>query len=125
MSSTVERDLVTALAKSDFERAFPRAQKIDDSWCASQALVAVLRYAPESAIAKVTAAFRKRADTDKDDYQGSSFRAWGIPALAERDYSKESEEMLSEALEIARKAEPLASRSEALTLLLHADARRP
>jgi hypothetical protein len=109
-----------ALAKSDFERAFPRAKEIEDSWYASQALAAVLRYAPESAIARVTVAFRKRANACKDDYQRSGVRGWAIRALAERDYSKESKEMLLEALAIARKAEPLPSRSEALTLLLHA-----
>ncbi len=49
-----------------------------------------------------------------DDYKKSAVRAWEIAALAERKFTTEARKSLSEALAIAKCAQPMSSRSEAL-----------
>lgn len=120
MSATLLRDQVGILAKTDFNRAHVKALSISDPWFASQALADVLRYCPPSSVAMVNTQFSKRADWCSDDYQRAAVRAWQVRALAERDLAALSKAALHRALEYARRAEPPASRSEALFLLFQA-----
>ena len=55
-----------------------------------------------------------------DDYKKSAVRAWEIAALAERKCLVKAKQALREAVTIARRVQPSASRSEALLILMQA-----
>jgi hypothetical protein len=119
MSTTLQRDQVASLAKSDPKAALKRARKIDDPWFRAQALSWVARFtdADPPAVALQAA---KAASACDDDYKRSAVRAWEIAALAERDHLPEAEKILKAAVALAKSVQPVSSRAEALLLLLQA-----
>ena len=119
MSATSERDSSGRLAKTDPKNALATARKINDPWFRAQALSWVARFTDDSPV-QIAAEAAKAAAKCGDDYKKSAVRAWEIAALAERELKDEARESLRDALELAKKINPSSSRSEALTLLLHA-----
>jgi hypothetical protein len=119
MSATAQRDHAITLAKSNPKKALAQARAIDEPWFRAQALSWVARFTDENAIALASEA-AKAANECEDDYGKSAVRAWEIAALAERECAREARRSLSEALALAKRVEPMPSRSEALLLLLQA-----
>lgn len=115
MIPTILRDQVAELAKTDESKAAETAGVIHDPWFQAQAWAHVARYAADPL------RFARKAATaaanTKDDYQKSAVRAWEIAALAEREYTSQARQALTEAVVLAAKAEPIGSRAEALLLL--------
>jgi len=122
MSATTPRDRAISLAKSRPGEALKQARQVDEPWFRAQALAWVARFADNDVIT-ISAEAAKAAAEGGDKYQQCAVRAWEIAALAERDYKSEASKRLREALNIAKNVEPVASRSEALFLLLQASAR--
>ena len=122
MSATTQRDRAVSLARSRPGEALKQARQIDDPWFRAQALAWVARFADMDVI-RISAEAAKAAAEGRDQYQQCAVRAWEIAALAERGYKSEASKRLREALNIAKNVEPVASRGEALFLLLQAGAR--
>jgi len=121
LSASSQREKSHRYAKSDTKKALDLARKIDDAWYKSQALAWAARFAEkESDVLKIAKESAMVSKSCKDQYQQSAVRAWEIVALADRGYNDEAISSLSEALQIAKSAEPPSSRSEALTRLFSA-----
>jgi len=118
MTPTQYRDKVAQLAKTDESKAAEIAERIPDPWFQAQAWAHVARYAADPR--RFARKAEKAAAKTKDNYQRSAVRTWEIAALAERGYSSQARDALAEAVELARTAEPEASRAESLILLLQA-----
>ncbi len=118
MTPTQYRDKVAQLAKTDTLKAVETAERIRDPWFQAQAWAHIARSAENPRRYSRKAA--KAAAKTKDDYQKSAVRAWEIAALAERKYTTQARQSLTEAVELARKVEPVSSRTESMLLLLHA-----
>jgi len=119
MSATNQRDHATNLAKSNPKKALDAARKVNDPWFRAQALSWVARYTEGDPLAIASEA-AKSAGACEDDYKRSAVRAWEIAALAERGFAFDARKRLSEAVRLARGVMPMASRSEALILLIQA-----
>ncbi len=119
MSATLQRDQASTLAKSNPKKALAKARKINDPWFRAQGLAWAARFTDGDVVAIASEA-AEAARGCGDDYKRSAARAWEIAALAERDHKKEARKSLSEALAVAKRVEPISSRSEALFLLLQA-----
>ena len=119
MSATLQRDHASTLAKSNPKKALAQARDLSEPWFRAQALSWVARFIDGDPVA-VAAEAAKAARECEDDYKKSAVRAWEIAALAERDCTAEARKSLSEALALAKRVEPMSSRSEALLLLLQA-----
>lgn len=122
MSATTQRDRAVGLAKSRPAEALKQARQIDDPWFRAQALTWVARFADIDVI-RISAEAARAAAEGRDKYQQCAVCAWEIVALAERDHQSEASKRLREALNLAKHVEPVASRGEALFLLLQAGAR--
>lgn len=119
MSATTERDQAARLAGNNPKAALAKALRIGDPWFRAQALACVARYAVGDPL-RVAALAAGAAAECPDDYQRSAVRAWEIAALAGRGHPVEARRSLHDALTLATCAQPPASRSEALMLLLQA-----
>ena len=119
MNATQQRDLASALAKSDPKKALDQARKVNEPWFRAQGLSWVARFTDGDPIA-VACEAAKAARECEDDYKKSAARAWEIAALAERDCTRDARKSLSDALALGKCVEPASSRSEALLLLLQA-----
>lgn len=117
MSSTLQRDRASALAKSDPKQALAIARSISDPWFRAQALSWVARFTDGDPLPIAKQAAKAASECD-DDYKRSSVRAWEIAALAERNLKSEAKKTLNDAVRLARGVHPFPSRSEALFLLL-------
>jgi hypothetical protein len=95
------------------------AQSISDPWFKAQALAWILRYSTEDILSIARMAETAATECD-DDYKKTAVLAWEIAAFAERKMLAEARRVLRMALSQATSVMPLASRAEALTLLLHA-----
>ena len=118
-SATIQRDRVSALAKSDPEKALEQALLIRGPWFRAQALSWVARFtnSDPAAIAKQAA----RAATECDDaFKKTAVLAWVVAALAERNLTSAARSTLQTALQRSKTVTPLSSRGEALILLLQA-----
>jgi hypothetical protein len=122
MSATKQRDAVARQAKTDLSAALHSARNIADPWFRAQALAHVLRYSEVQSqwIADQAAA---AAEECSDAYKQCAARAWEIAALAERSDCKAAVARLTSVLSKIGTVVPPSSRSEALSLLLHAAAR--
>ena len=119
MSATLQRDHASTLAKSNPKKALAQARKVNEPWSRSQGLSWVARFTDGDPVAVACEAAKAARDCE-DDYKRSAVRAWEIAALAERDCTREARKSLSEALAVAKRVEPMSSRSEALLLLFQA-----
>lgn len=119
MSATLQRDHACTLAKSNPKKALAQARSVHEPWLRAQALSWVARFTDGDPVAVASEAARAAWECD-DAYKQSAVRAWEIAALAERGYAAEARKSLSEALGLARRAEPVSSRGEALLLLIQA-----
>lgn len=119
MSATTQRDHVADLAKRDSRKALEQAQCIPDPWFRSQALAWVARFAEDDPV-KIASLAAKAASKCDDEYKRTAARAWEIAALAERKFVAEATTGLRDAVNQSKSVTPLASRAEALVLLLHA-----
>ena len=122
MNSTLQRDTAAKLARSDSDEALKVARAISDPWFRAQALSHVARYTAGDPCKLAIEAERAAALCD-DDFKRSAVRAWEVAALAERGKVKEARTALLASVKQATLATPPGSRSEALTLLLHAATR--
>jgi len=122
MSATKQRDAVARQAKTDTSAALQSARSIADPWFRAQALAYVARYsdAQPKQIADQAAA---AAEECSDAYKQCAVRAWEIAALAERFENKAALARLKSVLSKIGTVFPPSSRSEALSMLLHAAAR--
>jgi hypothetical protein len=118
MTPTQYRDQAAALAKTDIAKAAKVAEGIKDPWFQAQAWSHLARYADRPLQFSRKAA--KSASLCKDNFQGSTVRAWEIVALAERNYSVQARRSRAQAVELAQVVEPVSSRSEAFLLLFQA-----
>jgi hypothetical protein len=121
MAETNRRDQVFSLAKHDPQRALTLARNIKDPWFRAQALAAVARYSPDRAV-KVAAEARRAAQECSDGYKRVAVRAWEIAALAGAGRSTEACRALQAALKDREHIAPVASKAEALILLLYSAA---
>jgi len=119
MSATQQRDQAADLAKRDSQEALAKARFISDPWFRSQALAWVARYTEDDPV-KVASLAAKAASECDDEYKRTAVRAWEIAALAEREHVIEARRGLREAVNQSKSVTPLASRAEALMLLLQA-----
>jgi hypothetical protein len=119
MSATVQRDQAATLAKSNSKKGLAQARRVKEPWFRAQALSWVARFTDGDPIAIASEA-AKAAQECEDDYKKSAVRAWEIAALAERACTKEARKSLNDALTLAKRVEPMSSRSESLLLLLQA-----
>jgi hypothetical protein len=119
VSATHQRDHSRTLAKSNPEKALAQARVVGEPWFRAQALSWVARFTDGDPVAVASEAANAARECE-DDYQKSAVRAWEIAALAERKFTTEARQSLSEALALGKCAEPTSSRSEALLLLLQA-----
>lgn len=119
MSATAQRDRAADLAKRDPHKALEEARQVSEPWFRAQALSWVARFTDGDTVSIAQEA-AKSAEQCKDDYQKSAVRAWEIAALAERGFTSEARNSLNQALTLSACAEPMASRAEALLLLLEA-----
>lgn len=119
MTATHQRDQASSLAKSSPAAAIAIARGIDKPWFRAQALAWVARFTDEDPVA-VAGEAAEAAKECEDRYQQTAVRAWEVAALAERGYTSEARNCLSETLTTIRSVEPTSSRSEALMLLLQA-----
>ena len=122
MNATKQRDAVAHQAKTDSSAALQSARNISDPWFRAQALAHVARYSKEQSreIADQAAA---AAEDCPDAYKQCAVRAWEIAALAERSDCRAAFARLKSVLSKIGTVVPPSSRSEALSLLLHAAAR--
>lgn len=121
MTDTLVRDRVARLAKSEPVKALAAARKIADPWFRAQALAYVARYSEESTVAIANEAARA-AKQGQDAYQQVAVRAWEVAALAETGHTAEARKSLSSAERASANITPVASRAEALFLLMQAAA---
>jgi hypothetical protein len=119
MSATLQRDQVCLLARSDPRKALEKAKVVSDPWFRAQALAWVARFTDADPLPIATLA-ANAATGGADDYQRSAVRAWEVAALGERGLKHEAGTALKEAVRLAETVLPAASRSEAMSLLLHA-----
>ena len=119
MSATIQRDHAIALARSNPNKALAQARAVSDPWFRAQALSWVARFTDGDPVALASEAADAARECG-DDYKKSAVRAWEIAALAERKFTAEARNSLTEALAIAKCAQPISSRSETLYLLLQA-----
>ena len=122
MNATKQRDAVARQAKTDSSGALQSVCNTSDPWFRAQALAHVARYSKEQSkqIADQAAA---AAEDCSDAYKQCAVRAWEIAALAERSDYKAASARLKSVLSKIGTVTPPSSRSEALSLLLHAAAR--
>ena len=119
MSATLQRDQAIALAKTNPKKALDKAREVSEPWFRAQALSWVARLIHTDPVSVARQASKAAAECD-DDYKRSAVRSWEIAALAEREFTSEAKKALNEALKVARTAQPISSRSEALFLLFQA-----
>lgn len=122
MTATRQRDAVARQAKSNSSAAVQSAREISDPWFRAQALAHVARYTdgqPKQIADQAAAA----AEDCSDAYKQCAVRAWEIAALAERSENKAALARLKSVLSKIETVAPPSSRSDALSLLLHAAAR--
>lgn len=119
MNATLQRDQAIKLAKTDALKALATANSVEDPWFRAQALSWVARFT-DSAPEPIAAQAAEAAAACDDDYKKAAVRAWEIAALAERKCLAKAKNALQEALAIARRVQPSASRSEALLILMQA-----
>lgn len=115
-----QRDRVTKLAKTDFAAALKIACAISDVREQIQSLGWVARYAPSGEVRRVIAAVNKVAGTSTDFYADSMALAWPLRALQESDHGNLISPLLETAVQLSANARPVASRADALVLLVHA-----
>lgn len=119
MSATQQRDQTSELAKKNPRKALEKARGIRDPWLKAQALSWVARFTDGDPVAIAREAANAANDCD-DQYKRTAVRAWEIAALGERGHCVEAQRALKSAMKRSNSVTPLSSRSEALTLLLHA-----
>lgn len=119
MSSTLQRDQASAIAKANPKKALEKARKIKDPWFRAQALSSVARFTDGDPSAIAAQAAKAAAECD-DDYKRAAVRAWEIAALAERKYDSKARKSLGEAMKLAKLVKPSSSRGEVFFLLLQA-----
>ncbi len=119
MSATSQRNLALTLSKSDPVKALAKARRVSKPWFRAQALSWVARFTDADPVAIASEA-AEAARQCEDDYEKSAVRAWEIVALAERGFTAQARNSLHDAVALAKRVEPVSSRSEALTLLLQA-----
>jgi hypothetical protein len=107
------------LARTDAGMALAKARSVSDPWFRAQALSWGARFT-DDAVEPIAAEAAQAAAACVDDYGRSAVRAWEIAALAERGHTSSARKALTEAVATARRAQPTASRSEALLLLMEA-----
>ena len=120
MTPTQQRDRAQSLAVTDTKAALTIARSIKDAWFACQALAWVARYAPDDqfiAIAKESLRVGRRS---KDNYKAAAVSAWPIRALVERRHTAGLSGIIRDLLVLSEDISPMASRSEALFLLVQA-----
>lgn len=122
MNATQQRDAVARQAKADPSAAFQDARGIADPWFRAQALAHVVRYSDVRLI-EIADQAADAARHCSDAYKQCAVRAWEIAALAEQTERKAAEARLKLVLSKIGEVTPPSSRSEALSLLLHAAAR--
>lgn len=119
MSSNLQRDQASALAKSNPKHALAKAKDVSEPWFRAQALAWVARFTDSDPVATAKLAAKAASECD-DDYKRSAVRAWEVAALAERDEPSHAERTLKAAVSVAEGVQPISSRSEALFLLFQA-----
>ncbi|MBX7073257.1 MAG: hypothetical protein K1X71_08920 [Pirellulales bacterium] len=121
MTATNQRDQVCRLAKSRPDLALEKAREITEPWFRAQALACVARHTAGKTVAIANEAARAALLCD-DAYKQTAVRAWEIAALAEAGVVAEASRRLRELVKASAAVVPLASRAEALFLLLQAAA---
>lgn len=122
MNDTLARDKIASLAKSNPKKALVKARKISDPWFRTQALAWVMRFT-DSDLNSVALLAEKSANACDDAYKRCAVRAWEIAALSERHILPMARKILNVAIKQSQDITSLASRSEALFLLLQAATR--
>lgn len=122
ISATHQRDQVAKLAKLQPAQALTEAQGIKEPWFRAQALAWVARYSPGKAPIIASEAALAACQCE-DDFKRVAVRAWEIAALGESGAISEALQALQEAMAASDRIVPIASKAEALMLLLQAAAR--
>ena len=120
--SVVNRGQVTALARSQPQRAFDLALTIPDGWYRCQAMADIAEHAGEPLSDKAFRHARAAAAASHDAYQHAGVLAYAITAALRRGRTDLANTMLKDALALAPSAAPMASRAAALELLWKAAA---
>ena len=119
MSSTLQRDQASGLAKTNPNKALDIARKVSEPWYRAQALSWVARFTDADPVSIAREA-SKAASVCDDSYKQSAVRSWEVAALAERGFTSEAKKALKETLNVAITVQPISSRSEALFHLFQA-----
>lgn len=114
MSATGQRNHVISLARTNFDQAYYNSRQIKDAWFRTQALSAVLRYAPEDKSASLTKQVFSSARDCKDAYQQVAVASWPARALIERGEIQAVRPYLQDVLTHVRHIAPPPSEVEAL-----------
>jgi hypothetical protein len=120
MTATDKRNLAAQLAHTDPDRALVIARRIKDPWFACQALAFVARYCREEEFRQVIDEAFRAGRQAEDPYKIVASAAWPLRALVERGHSDRLRSIIPELKKEAKKIDILASRSEALFLVLQA-----
>jgi hypothetical protein len=120
MSATGQRNHATSLARIDSEKAYDNARQIQDPWFRTQALAAVLRYAPEDKVSLLAKRVFDSARDCNDAYRQVAVASWPVRALIERGEVRRAEPYLLDILTRVRHITPPPSEVEALFLLWNA-----
>lgn len=115
-----KRDEAETLAPVYFAAAEAVANEIGSPWYRCQALGWVARFAPDDQVMRLARDALRTSLTTDDPYQQAGASAWPLRALVERGHENYVEEAIPAVLAITNRVESLASRSEALFLLLQA-----
>ncbi|HEX3871213.1 MAG TPA: hypothetical protein VHV77_12295 [Pirellulales bacterium] len=122
MSETLKRDQAVALSKLRPDEALAKARSISDPWYRAQALAWVARFSPRDAV-KLAAEASQAARECDDVYKQVAVRAWEVAALAESGHLAEAKKSLDGAIRDSTRVTPVASKAEAMFLLLQAASR--
>ncbi len=120
MPPTQARDRAQQLATRDTAAALEVARRINDPWCACQALAWVARYAPDERVTAIAEEALKAGRKSDDPYQAVASAAWPLRALVERGHSDRLASILRGLQTLAGRMENSANQCEALLLLFQA-----
>lgn len=120
VTPTQQRDRAVKLAKSEGREALAISRSISDPWYRCQALAWVARYAPEEQYEQlVTEAFAS-AERAPDPFNALAASAWPVRVMIERGDAERARLALSQLLCLSKCIVHEGSRSEAVSLMLHA-----
>ena len=116
-ASIVGRGQVSALAKSEPERAFALARTIPDGWYRCQAMATIAGEAPDALADRTFTEARAAAAAGDDDYQRSAVLAFVLMTALRRGRKDLAAAIIDDALALIPTVEPMASRAFALSCL--------